>query len=129
MNSDSISNNPGRDIHISDIFSLFFQGDSGGPLMCPSESGEKTMHGIVSWGHVPCGLEQYPGVFTRTAHFRDWIDEHKQMFYQFQIISDYEIDIENKILQINHIFFLTENFFRDIELYCINVFLKLRLFE
>jgi len=52
-------------------------GDSGGPLMCPSESGEKTMHGIVSWGHVPCGLEQYPGVFTRTAHFRDWIDEHK----------------------------------------------------
>ena len=54
-----------------------FQGDSGGPLMCPSASGDKTMHGIVSWGHIPCGLEQYPGVFTRTAYFRDWIDEHK----------------------------------------------------
>jgi len=52
-------------------------GDSGGPLMCPSASGDRTMHGIVSWGHVPCGLEQYPGVFTRTAYFRDWIDEHK----------------------------------------------------
>jgi len=51
-------------------------GDSGGPLMCPSESGDKTMHGIVSWGHVPCGQAEYPGVFTRTAHFMDWIEEH-----------------------------------------------------
>jgi len=52
-------------------------GDSGGPLMCPSASGEQTMHGIVSWGHVPCGYEQYPGVYTRTGHFREWIEENK----------------------------------------------------
>ena len=55
---------------------FIIQGDSGGPLMCPSESGDKTMHGIVSWGHVPCGQAEYPGVFTRTAHFMDWIEEH-----------------------------------------------------
>ena len=55
-----------------------FQGDSGGPLVCPSESGDQVMHGIVSWGHVPCGHVEYPGVFTRTAYFMDWIDVHRK---------------------------------------------------
>ena len=62
----------------SDSSNIFiFKGDSGGPLICPSDSGKSIMHGIVSWGHVPCGYEQYPGVYTRTSYFRDWIDEQK----------------------------------------------------
>ena len=30
--------------------------------------------GVVSWG-ADCGKEQYPGVYARVTHVRDWIDE------------------------------------------------------
>lgn len=45
------------------------QGDSGGPLI----EGQK-LYGIVSWGKG-CARSEYPGVFTRVASFRGWIDE------------------------------------------------------
>jgi trypsin len=46
------------------------QGDSGGPMFMNDAS--KTHVGIVSWG-VGCGYDGYPGVYTQTSYFIDWI--------------------------------------------------------
>ena len=49
------------------------QRDSGGPLTC---DGDDAVHcGIVSWGYG-CGVAGFPGVYTETAMFRDWIEEN-----------------------------------------------------
>lgn len=45
-------------------------GDSGGPLM--SQKLYWTIEGIVSFGHK-CGLEGWPGVYTRVTSYVDWI--------------------------------------------------------
>lgn len=46
-------------------------GDSGGPLM----RFQKYWHleGIVSFGYL-CGLEGWPGIYTRVSHYMDWIN-------------------------------------------------------
>lgn len=54
-------------------------GDSGGPLICPNAEGEWYLAGIVSWGMIPCGQPNYPGVFANVGHFRDWFDEHLKL--------------------------------------------------
>ena len=46
-------------------------------MVCPNSEGGWVLHGIVSWGMVPCAQEQYPGVYTRVSYFRDWIEENR----------------------------------------------------
>ncbi|GFR09314.1 ovochymase-2 [Trichonephila clavata] len=51
-------------------------GDSGGPLF-GKYGGLWYSVGVVSWG-MNCGLEGYPGVYTRVSEYLDWIaDEIK----------------------------------------------------
>lgn len=44
------------------------QGDSGGPLVL-----DKTLIGIVSFGNG-CNRSGFPGVYTKVAHYRMWIN-------------------------------------------------------
>ncbi|RWS14133.1 trypsin-1-like protein, partial [Dinothrombium tinctorium] len=48
------------------------QGDSGGPLNIMYNDRVYQI-GIVSFGEG-CGRSRYPGVYTKVAHFRNWID-------------------------------------------------------
>ncbi|EDW38974.1 GL13652 [Drosophila persimilis] len=51
-------------------------GDSGGPLMVAINTGGREVFyvaGITSYGPDPCGLPGWPGVYTRTGAFIDWI--------------------------------------------------------
>lgn len=53
------------------------RGDSGGPLMGTAQGakGQFTyLAGLVSYGPSPCGMEGWPGVYTRVASYIDWIE-------------------------------------------------------
>ncbi|XP_033748035.1 fibrinolytic enzyme, isozyme C-like [Pecten maximus] len=45
-------------------------GDSGGPLTCGD-----TLVGVTSFGIIGCPAE-YPSVYTRITHFRQWIKDN-----------------------------------------------------
>lgn len=45
------------------------QGDSGGPMVFG-----QTLHGVVSFG-IGCARPNYPGVYSKVAAYRSWIDE------------------------------------------------------
>jgi len=49
------------------------EGDSGGPMAVERENGRFDLAGIISWG-IGCAKKNQPGVMTRIAYFRDWIN-------------------------------------------------------
>lgn len=52
------------------------RGDSGGPLMTIETVDKKVVYfavGVVSYGPRPCGLDGWPGVYTRVGNYTDWI--------------------------------------------------------
>ncbi|XP_042890721.1 uncharacterized protein LOC122265450 [Penaeus japonicus] len=50
------------------------RGDSGGPLVFRNLDGQEEEVGVVSAG-IGCGDPRYPGLYTRTDYFLDWLDE------------------------------------------------------
>lgn len=52
-------------------------GDSGGPLIV-----DGIQVGIVSWSIKPCAVAPYPGVFTGTSHYIDWISQKTGIDFQ-----------------------------------------------
>lgn len=53
------------------------QGDSGGPIMAIDTSTRTAywyLAGVVSFGPSPCGLEGWPGVYTRMGNYVEWIE-------------------------------------------------------
>ncbi|XP_017777054.1 PREDICTED: serine protease easter-like isoform X2 [Nicrophorus vespilloides] len=52
------------------------RGDSGGPLMSLVQDSDEVywvVSGIVSFGPSPCGMQGWPGVYTRVTEYADWI--------------------------------------------------------
>ena len=47
----------------------------GGPMVQFGENCEAVQLGVVSWG-IGCGRETYPGVYTSTAKYIDWIQSN-----------------------------------------------------
>ncbi|XP_071546216.1 melanization protease 1-like [Panulirus ornatus] len=53
------------------------KGDSGGPLLLSGPSGPPFLQiGVVSYGPVPCGKENRPGVYTSVSLYRNWIERN-----------------------------------------------------
>lgn len=52
------------------------RGDSGGPLISLDTNKVNTYYflaGVVSFGPTPCGLNGWPGVYTRVGAYVDWV--------------------------------------------------------
>uniref|UniRef100_A0A8C6X353 Complement factor I n=1 Tax=Naja naja TaxID=35670 RepID=A0A8C6X353_NAJNA len=62
------------------------KGDSGGPLVCFDRNNVGYLWGIVSWGEN-CGERGHPGVYTKVAHYFDWITRRTGI----SLISKYNV--------------------------------------
>ncbi|XP_077332853.1 complement factor I isoform X3 [Lithobates pipiens] len=51
------------------------KGDSGGPLVCYDANNVAYVWGVVSWGEN-CGVAGFPGVYSKVAHYFEWISRH-----------------------------------------------------
>ena len=52
-------------------------GDSGGPLTIESHTDSAVkLVGIVSWGAVPCGQANMPGIYSRLSAFKLFLENH-----------------------------------------------------
>jgi len=49
------------------------QGDSGGPLIATIDK-KFTLVGVTSWG-IGCGLQNYPGIYTKMTNYLQWIND------------------------------------------------------
>ena len=47
--------------------------DPGAPLTCPGAGGDEEVAGVASWSR--CGELGYPGVYTQTSAYIDWITD------------------------------------------------------
>ena len=57
-------------------FIIIFQGDSGGPLFVQKNDFSPNMIiGVVSFGTARCA-KGAPGVYTRVASYRQWIEDN-----------------------------------------------------
>ncbi|XP_034101154.2 transmembrane protease serine 9-like [Drosophila albomicans] len=56
-------------------------GDSGGPLVVEHKNADTELIGIVSWGFIPCGLANYPSVYTRVSAYIDWVAKVQSAYY------------------------------------------------
>ncbi|XP_055903205.1 serine protease easter-like isoform X2 [Eupeodes corollae] len=56
------------------------RGDSGGPLIGLDSSNKMRVYyflaGVVSFGPTPCGLQGWPGVYTKVSDYVDWIQQN-----------------------------------------------------
>ncbi|KAM6441328.1 complement factor I-like [Liasis olivaceus] len=58
----------------------------GGPLVCYDANNVGYLWGIVSWGEN-CGRKGHPAVYTKVAHYFDWIARHTGV----SVISRYNV--------------------------------------
>ncbi|XP_068144637.1 lectizyme [Drosophila tropicalis] len=56
-------------------------GDSGGPLVVEFENAASELIGVVSWGYIPCGLANFPSVYTKVSSYVDWISKIQSAYY------------------------------------------------